>query len=188
MAIVAFLDSNVLASKTQRDWFFKISLHKPAIIRLVTSTKVLEEAMRAFHKRNPSVTHNTLETFRERMEGVFSDVVESPLGNDAIDGVHPGDWHVHSSVINSAASVLVSNNTRHFSRQYSYALATPDDMLCSLFHAHPDILIRVAQHEARYWGEQARLGRPAQSITDALKRSGCQRFSALVSGALQEGG
>lgn len=188
MVIVAFLDSNVLASKTQRDWFFKISLHEPAIIRLVTSTRVLEEAMRAFHKRNPSVTHNTLATFRKRMEGVFSDVVKSPLRTGAVDGVHPGDWHVHASAVNSEASVLVSTNTRHFSRQYSYALATPDDMLSSLFHAHPDMLIRVAHHEARYWSEQARLGRPAQSITEALKRSGCQRFSALISGALEEGG
>lgn len=188
MAIVAFLDSNVLASKTQRDWFFKISLHEPAIIRLVTSTKVLEEAMRAFHKRNPSVTHNTLATFRKRMEGVFSDVVKSPLRTGAVDGVHPGDWHVHASAVDSEASVLVSNNTRHFSRQYSYALATPDDMLSSLFHAHPDILIRVAHHEARYWSEQARLGRPAQSITEALKRSRCPRFSALLTGALEEGG
>jgi len=180
MVIVAFLDANVLASKTQRDWFLKLSLERPTIVNLVTSTEVLDETERVFLRRNPGANPGTASSLRARIEAVLTDVFKTSQTHDEVIGVDPGDWHVHHSVIESEAKLLITNNIRHFSGDYPYSVTSPDDALCQMLLAQPEAVLSVARSEEDYWGRQSRLGRPAVPLHQALSKAQCPRFGSLI--------
>jgi hypothetical protein len=95
MSLRVFLDANVIASKTLRDWLFKLSLFDPRVLSLCSSDLVLEEARRTFARRNPPADRTIVDSLFERIRAMFDHVVIWTGSPSEIDGINIDDVHVH---------------------------------------------------------------------------------------------
>lgn len=99
---------------------------------------------------------------------------------------HPGDRHVLAVAIEAEASVIVTDNIRHFGAsalaRHGVRAMTPDDFLLSLLHRRRDAVLEVLR------GMSRRLSRPPLSPAEVAETlSLCvPRFAREAAAALRE--
>ena len=186
MKVRVFLDANVIASKTLRDWLFKFSLLKPGVLSLCTSDIVLEEALKAFAKRNPAVSPEIVDGLFERIREMFDHVVADEGSKEDVGGINKKDVHVHHAALRAEATHLTTSNLRDFQphKPTPYLLCSPDELLVTLSFLDPNGVKEVAESEATYWGGRKNIDPSVKSVPDALSDAGAQHFSEIVRGIL----
>lgn len=152
MKVRVFLDANVIASKTLRDWLFKFSLMNPGVLSLCTSDIVLEEALKTFAKRNPTVSPEIVDGLFERIQAMFDHVVAGEGTEGAVGGISKKDVHVHHAALRAEATHLATSNLRDFQphKPIPYVLCSPDELLVTLSFLDPKGVKEVAESEATY--------------------------------------
>ena len=186
MSIRAFLDANVIASKTLRDWLFKLSLFDPSVLSLCSSHLVLEEARRTFARRNPSADPTIVDNLFQRIRAMFDHVVISAGSLSEIDGINTDDAHVHHAALRAEATHLATSNLRDFQprQPMPYILCSPDELLVTLTVLTPNGIKKVAESEAVYWSRRKSIEPLVKTVPDALFDAGAQHFSQIVRGLL----
>lgn len=182
MTIRAFLDANVLASKTQRDWLFKISLTSPGLVSFYSSSRVLKEVAKTFLKRNPSATESAATQLESHLRKLLVDVIASSHISTPVAGIHPADIHVHYAVVASGVATLVTQNTKDFRaiKRPPYQVVTADELLCQLYKGEPTTIQQVLESETNYWGTQLSFGRKVKPLDAALRDANCPVFGEII--------
>ena len=186
MSLRVFLDANVIASKTLRDWLFKLSLFDPRVLSLCSSDLVLEEARRTFARRNPSADRTIVDGLFERIRAMFDHVVIWTGNPSEIDGINIDDVHVHHAALRAEATHLATSNLRDFQprQPMPYILCSPDELLVTLTLLTPNGIKKVAESEAVYWSGRKSIEPLVKTVPDALFDAGAQHFSQIVRGLL----
>lgn len=177
-----FLDANVLASKTLRDWILKLSLEAPFLLALFSSAEVLVETRRVFMRRNPEVAPEVVARLIELISSVLSDVVYVKKPLTGVEAVNPGDVHVHWGAIRAEATHLVTSNLRDFpgAGVAPYLAISPDAFLMTILETSPASVEIVARDERSYWSAQADPALRVKSLGQALRDAGCPAFAEEV--------
>lgn len=184
MKVRVFLDANVIASKTLRDWLFKLSLLNPGVLSLCSSDIVLEEALRTFAKRNPAVNPEIVDGLLERIRAMFDHVVAGEGSEEPVGGISKKDVPVHHAALRAEATHLTTSNLRDFQphKPIPYLLCSPDELLVTLSFLDPNGVKEVAESEATYWAGRKNIEPSVQSVPDALSDAGAQHFSQILRG------
>lgn len=183
MRVRAFLDANIITSKTLRDWLFKLSLEDAETLTLISSEKVLAEARRAFQKRNPTAGPEAVAGLFDRIRSVLSHVVDdSDVVSMEIEGISGHDLHVHRAALSTEATHLVTLNLRDFQprQPIPYRVSDPDHLLIEIYLHSPDAVHAVTASEFQYWAERHRYGWLVKTLPAALLDAGASRFSEII--------
>jgi hypothetical protein len=183
MRVRAFLDANIIVSKTLRDWFFKLSLTDPNVLSLSCSELVLEEAKKAFRKRNPTAYSGVVEEWIEWIRSIFDHVViDAPSSSDHVDGISRHDLHVHRAALRAQATHLVTSNFRDFRprQPVPYRPCTPDALLVQIYLFHPRLIHEVSQSETAYWARRKHVDGPTKTVPVALADAGAPLFANII--------
>lgn len=187
MRVRAFLDANIIVSKTLRDWFFKLSLVDSDTLSLSCSELVLEEARRAFHKRNPTANPTTVDEWLERIQSILDHVAtDAPPRYEYIDGISRHDTHVHRAALSAEATHLVTSNLRDFHprQPVSYLPCSPDALLIQLYLFRPEVVQEVARSEAAYWATRQHAEALIKTVPVALADAGAPLFAKIIKALL----
>jgi len=187
MRVRAFLDANIIVSKTLRDWFFKLSLVDSDTLCLSCSELVLEEARRAFHKRNPTANPTSFYQWRERIQSIVNHVVtDVPARLEYIDGISRHDTHVHRAALSAEATHLVTSNLRDFHPRDPdpYLPCSPDALLMQMYLFRPEVVREVAQSGAAYWATREHAEALVKPVPVALADAGAPLFAKIIKALL----
>lgn len=181
-------DSNVLHSRTIRDWILLIALHPGELFHVYYSEDIIAETIATIRRRNPALDGGALTRIHDRLVGSMHDrVSEYPivLHPDIQD---PKDQHVHSAAIAAGIDYLVTGDSDFTGLpaptidDLPYEIHTPDSFLITVDDHHPQVVRAVTLQQHEYW-----TGRGCQNIATVLQQSSCPLFANRVRGHLREG-
>lgn len=181
-----FVDSNVLASRTLRDWLFQIR-HRTEMFQLHSTPDVLAETLRAWRRRNPKADGKLIPGLEALLRRNLDEVLDDFSGDVEFTGKDPDDHHVHAAALHSHADILLTDNPSDFGEpnDLPYDLYTADEFLCLADDGAPHSVRDVVRAQNKYWQGQAALGRPTKPLTKALEDAGCPEFAGRVEAHLQ---
>jgi hypothetical protein len=184
-----FLDSNILLSRTLRDWFCLIDLESGSEgIRLRWSEDVLAEFLYHLRKKNPSASEEATGGLRRRLENACPDAkIEGySIRTELIaSGRDEFDARVVAAAEHGRVDYLVTNNIKHFEpfqEECEFEICAADDMLCLIDERRPDVVLSVVQKQLPYWAKK----NSDRTLDEALNAAGAPKFSVRVRSHLGE--
>ena len=175
-----FLDSNVLFSRTQRDWFGLLTSAEEmaAPFRVYWTEDLLSEALYHLRRKNPKWDGATLTRIGDNIRQTWPDGRVAQFEVDgSFAGSDPNDGHVHAATLACKAHYLVTNNINDFDGEHSdelpYEIVTPDDFLVLVDDVAPRLVADGVNRQLDYWGAR-------QDIVQALQRANCTQFAQRV--------
>lgn len=182
-----FVDSNVLSSRTLRDWLFLLRNAVPGMFELYSSLDVLAETVRVVRRRLPEaggdLTANLSELLQDNLNHVltrYPPVLDFP-GSDR------DDQHVHAAAIACDAVYLLTDNPTDFGEPDAlpYELYTADDFFCLVDDGASNHVLGVTRTQNQYWQNRRAAGQQTKSLDAALLDAGCPDFADRVQGHLR---
>lgn len=176
-----FVDANVLASRTLRDWLFLIRNYSH-MYSLHSTLDVLAETIRVVRHRHPNagggVTLRLRNKLTENLDELCSDFPPAP----DFHGIDVDDQHVHAAAVACHATILLTNNTKDFGDPDSlpYDLYTADEFFCLADGSSPWHVREVTHTQNTYWLGERDKGRAAKPLAVALVKAGCPKFAIRV--------
>lgn len=187
MTTRAFVDSNVLASRTLHDWLFLIQRRVPNMFELHSSLDVLAEAVRVARVRQPDAPGSFTADLYALLEKNLNEVHRQFPASTDFTGADPGDRHVHAATLASGASYLITSNRRDFGDpdELPYEIYLPDEFFCLVDDGATEQVREVTREQNRYWQRKKSEGRTVKSLDVALRDAGCPAFADRVQKHLQ---
>lgn len=181
-----FVDSNVLASRTLRDWLFLLRNETEGMYQLHASFDVVVEAYRVWRRLNPRASGREGQALFERITANLDEMVGDFDGSIDFNGSDPGDVHVHAAAVASGAHLLLTNNGRDFGDPdlLPFEIYTPDEFFCLIDDGGSQCVQRVAVEQAKYWNGRRSTGQAVKTLDAALLDAGCRQFAARVTSHL----
>ncbi|MFB8387489.1 PIN domain-containing protein [Microbacterium sp. NPDC055910] len=178
-----FVDSNVLASRTQYDWLFMLRNETDSMFQLHSSFDVLVEAVRVWRRRNPTARGASSKRRFDHLLANLDEVVDDFDADIDFDGEDPGDIHVNAAAVASGAHKLLTMNGRDFGDPdlLQYEIYRPDQFFCLVDDGADACVRRVTMEQVNYWKRQRERGRSTKPLADALRDAGCPTFATRVS-------
>ncbi len=130
---VAFLDANVLYSRTLCDWIFMLRREQPGLFLVCSSADAVEEAMYRLRRRLPNAAGGLMEHKRELLRANLDELVTDFPGAPEFAGDDADDAHIHAAATHINARYLVTNDdgfSRLASDDAEYEARTADAFLC----------------------------------------------------------
>lgn len=176
-----FLDSNVLVSRTFRDWIFLLR-NQGHVYQLHSTNDVIAEAIRAVRRMHPRADGGMITGLKNRIEKNLDEVLSDFPGDISFDGKDLDDLHVHAAATFCDADILVTDNTRDFGdpSQCRYDIYTADEVLCLIADSNPRGFTEVARDQAKYWSGRRDSGDNVKALDKALVDAGCPEFATVV--------
>lgn len=167
MAVSAILDACVLYPIGLRDTL--LNLAEAGCFRVLWTEQILTETSRNIVEDTPGLTVEHLEKTFAAMRRAFPEAMvddyEHLVGSMAN---HPKDRHVLAAAVAAEADLIVTLNIRHFPpaacEPHGVSVQTPDDLLCEVAEAWPELVIAVLSAQA------ARKAQPPMSLPQMLDR------------------
>lgn len=181
-----FLDSNVIYSRTQRDWFGLLTTAEgpAAPFHVHWSEDVMSEALYHLRRKHPGWDGQKVAAIGDKIRATWPDgrVVDFVVA-ESFGGDDPNDAHVHAAAAACNAHYLVTNNNpRDFGGDnldlLPYEVCTPDDFLVLVDDVAPGLVTDAVGRQLDYWGVR-------QDIVEALRRADCPQFAERVLRHLQ---
>lgn len=181
----AFLDANVLYSRTICDWLFLLADEaRGRMPPLVSSEDCLTEALYRFRRNNPTVDGDRIARKRAMLTAALDDVIESYSGSTPFPGSDEHDTHVHAAVLACNAGYLVTDDAG-FGRiepdLLPYEVHTSDSFLLLIEEDHPQMVDRVIIRMVGYRNDRGERSNLVESLTTAA----CPRFAAVIAAHLR---
>lgn len=182
MAQRVFVDSNVLASRTLRDWLFLLRNETGMMFQVHTTFDVLIEAVRVFRRRHPDADGRATKDLFDHLQNNVDEVLGDFPGNVDFDGADRHDLHVHAATLACRADKLLTANTRDFpeSDDLPYEVYAPDDFFLLVDDSAPSRVMSVTRTQAQYWQRRRDMGHTVKALDDALIDAGCIAFAERV--------
>lgn len=183
---VVLVDSNVLYSRTLRDWLALLYLDGEGGLFLVAWTEdILTEAMYHLRRKNPHWSGERTARIRERITETFADgrVVDFQI-DGTFQGRDPHDAHVHAAAVASGADILLTANGEDFipvdhdPEELPYEVYRPDDFFQLVDDVDPALVQRVTRQQLKYWADR-------RDLREALRDADAPRFAERVGRHLQ---
>lgn len=188
MTVRVFVDSNILASRTLRDWLFLLRFEAEAMYSTSSSLDVILEAVRAQRRRQPKADGSMTRRLFEELHQHLDEVVDDFEGDVSFEGDDVDDHHVHAAAISAEAGVLLTNNGRDFGSpdDLSYDIYDADDFFCLVDDSSSQHVRSVTRAQALYWTRRAeKYSVPAKPLGVALVDAGCPKFALRVQAHLE---
>ncbi len=176
--VTALLDANVFFSAPLRDLLLQMALAD--LFRARWSQRIHDEWIAAILRRRPDLSRRRLERTRALID---SHARESLVVNyqsliPTLSLPDPKDRHVLAAAIAGGADVIVTSNIRDFPAitlaAHGLEAQHPDDFLCRLFDAAPEIACESIRTV------RLRLKRPALSALEYLSMLNRQSLPRFV--------
>lgn len=177
-----FVDSNVLASRTLRDWIFLIRNITPGMFQLHSSPDAIAETVRAWRRRNPAADGRVTVELEAHLRENLDEVLDDFKGDAPFAGSDPGDQHIHAAAMWMRADILLTRNDRDFGDpdELEYEVQRPDDFLMLVDDSAPALVRAVVRMQNEYWQGKRRRGSEVRPLERALNDAGCPRFAWRV--------
>lgn len=173
-----FVDSNVLASKTLRDWLFLVQQDSGGMYSTYTSHDVLTEAVRVQRRRHPKLNGDLPAKMQAALRKNMTEVLEDFPGDVVFGGTDPDDHHIHAAALACRADIVLTSNGRDFGDPdaLGYEVLTPDEFFVLADDSAPQVIRRVVLTQLEYW-QRIEGARP---LDEALVAADCGKFAARV--------
>lgn len=179
-APIAFVDANVLFSKTLCDWLFMLRIETGGgMFVLFSSEDSITEALYHLRRSRPEAdgafTAKRQELFRRSLD----DVLDSFSGDVEFPGLDENDHHVHAAAVACQAHYLIADD-KGFGKidpdTLPYEVHTADSFLMLLAANAPSAVDSVIIQQIRYFSDKPN----AKALGTALKDAGCPGFADCV--------
>lgn len=145
MPPLAFLDANVLYSRTLRDWVCQLALSDDEPFRVCWSEDVLAEMLYHLRRDHPEWTEHVIGGIRRRLEEYFPEAIVT--GYDPTKVPAPSDindWHVLAAAVEARAAYLVTCDHELLAQSSAYEqhldMLHVDEFLVLQFDTHPRLV------------------------------------------------
>ncbi|RFA10758.1 hypothetical protein B7R54_17275 [Subtercola boreus] len=177
-----FLDSNVLASRTVRDWILLCRLRTGDMFQLHTSLDVLAETIRVARRQHPRADGGVISEIDRKIRAVLDEIIEDFPGDVDFVGSDEHDQHVNAAATHARSDILVTDNVRDFgeAKLLPYDVYSADAFLCLVDDGNSAAVRGVIREQGSYWQACEREGRATKGLEEALRRAGCPDFADRV--------
>lgn len=196
MTALVLPDSNILFSRTLRDWTFLLSRNARQVIYTVhTTPDILAETIAKIRDKNPLISGQNIalieSRIRESVSSVFSDY--APTQHDWVyDSISDsGDYHVHAAASQGEISYLVTQDRGFLhlpddvQTLLSYEIHSADSFFCLVDDSAPAHVEDIALEQLHYWRTKAEKdSRFNADLLKALVQAGCPKFADRISSHL----
>jgi predicted nucleic acid-binding protein len=196
MTALVLPDSNILFSRTLRDWTFLLSRNTRQVIYTVhTTPDIIAETIAKIRDKNPLIGGQNIALIESRIRNsvssVFSDYV--PAQRDIVyDSMRDsGDYHVHAAASQGEISYLVTQDRgflglpEDVQTSLSYEIHSADSFFCLVDDSAPPHVEMIALEQLHYWRTKAETDdRFDADLPGALTRAGCPNFADRISNRL----
>ena len=182
---IAFVDANVLFSKTLCDWLFLLRIEtKGGMFVLFSSEDSITEVLYNMRRKNPQANGEYTGRRQGLLRKSLDDVVDAFPGEVDFPGKDVNDHHVHAAALACNASYLIADD-RGFheidSDLLPYEVHSADSFLLLIAENAPQAVDEVILKQIEYWR-----GKPDSKPLDvALEDAGCPTFASCVRGHLK---
>lgn len=178
-----FLDSNVIFSRTLRDWFGLLTTTGEGAppFQVYWSDDVIAEAMYHVRRENPAWEGGQIASIGEKIRAMWADGrVRDFVVDDSYAGQDPHDAHVHAAAVACRAHYLVTRNVGDFRTDDTdalpYEVYHPDEFFLLVDDVAPALVAHCVQQQIAYWsGRQDDV-----DVVGALNRNDCPEFASRV--------
>lgn len=177
----AFVDANVLYSRTLRDWLgmlYTVPESPPFVVHWTED--VLAEVIYHLRKKNPAWPGDRITSIRDQLAGTFEAGRVEQFSVDATyGGRDAGDAHVHAVAVACGADVLVTCNATDFKWDENtspYEVMHPDDFLVLVDDSSPELVAAVVAKMCDYWVRR----RGEADLAASLRKAECPQFADRV--------
>jgi predicted nucleic acid-binding protein len=187
---LAFLDANVLFSRTLRDWICLLALDSDkTAFGLRWSEDVLAEWVYQMRRKRPDIPDDSLGRFRRWLAEAFPEaMVRGYRPSDVPRPPDIHDWHVLAAAACVPVDFLVTADRRGFvraqTRDLGVDILSPDEFLNLIADRHPDLVELRLAHQIDYLRGRRRAS--AAELREeglaALTRAGAVRFAERLRG------
>lgn len=174
-----FVDSNVLYSRTLRDWLALLSLagNTPRFT-VFWSEDVMAEVMYHLRRNHPAWDGGKVTRVRDLIEATFEGgrVGDYPM-DKSFHGRDPHNAHVHAAAVACRAEYLLTCNGVDFpDNSTPYETISPDALFTQIARSSPDHVQTVTHRQINYWVTT----RGEALLPQSLEASGCPEFAEHV--------
>lgn len=183
---LAFLDANVLFSRTLRDWICLLCLDsEKTAFQLRWSEDVLAEWIYRMRRKYPSIPDDSLGRHRRWLEEAFPEaMVRGYRPSEVPQPPDLNDWHVLAAAVSVPVDFLVTSDKRGFDRAQAGSLEVevinPDGFLTFIADRHPELIqVRLANQIAylRTRPPGSSFGEAEEEARLALVKAGAAQFA-----------
>lgn len=182
---IAFVDANVLYSKTLRDWLFLLRIETGGgAFALFSSEDSLTEALYNLRKRKPDAPGRYTTTIQQRIRDSLDDIIGDFPSID-FPGEDKHDQHIHAAATSVNSSYLISNDAGFGKIDpdlLAYEVHTSDSFFMLVAANAPDVVDRVIMKQIGYYKQRGQSSR----LDEMLERAGCPIFAMCVRAHLKE--
>lgn len=177
-----FVDSNVLVSRTTRDWLFLLRNEVGGMYQVHSTFDVLVEAVRAWRRIRPKDDGAAATRLFEHLKSNLDELLEDFDGAIEFVGTDPDDSHVHAAAVAAGAHILLTSNGCDFGDpdKLPYEIQTPDEFLCLVDDGASDSVRAVTMDQISYWQSRSKLTQGTPLLVGALVAAGCPKFAERV--------
>lgn len=181
-----FLDTNVLFSKTLRDWTFLISYEtQNKFFQTFTSQGVLDEWSYHWRKKHPEKDDKARQMIVDQIKKAVFEVVEGFPIHPIESYPDKHDLHVHAGALAAEVDALVTadtpliefGKTEAGEEQLSYDTYSPDEFLMQLTEYAPDSVFLNVYLQCE---EYARKKSSDINLCQNLRAAGAPRFADYI--------
>lgn len=177
---VAFVDANVLFSKTLCDWLFLLRKHtNGGLFVLFSSEDAITEALHALRRSKPYADGQFTARRRALFTTTLDDILEEFPGTPDFPGTDKHDAHIHAAALASNATYLIADDagfTNVDRDQLPYEVHTADSFLMLVAaNAAPAVDAVILEQLDHFRGIEG-----SKRIDLALEEAGCPAFAACV--------
>ena len=182
---VVFVDSNVLYSRTARDWL-GLRYIEGDLFTVFWTEEVLADVVHHLRKKHPTWDGAKTARVRDRIAATFEVGRVTDFTVDrSYQGEDPDDAHVHAAAVACNADILLTFNTKHFVWEGSeayYDTMAPDEFFTLVDDTAPLMVRSVTCQQRDYW-----MTRTSEvDLRGRLRAASCPQFAERVLHHLHE--
>jgi predicted nucleic acid-binding protein len=176
-----FVDANVLASRTLRDWLFMLR-NESRMYQLHTTPDVVAETVRAVRRRYKTAPGRMIIDLQHLLETNLDELLADFRSDVPFKGADPDDYHVHAAAMACRADILLTDDADGFGdpELLDYDICASDDFLCLADASSPQAVREVTRQQNAYWRKRSATGTVTKPLAQALSDAGCPEFAVRV--------
>lgn len=181
---IAFLDANVMYSRTLCDWIFMLRRELPGMFLVYSSADAIDEAIYRLRRAHPDADGSLTERKRQKLREFLDETVTEFPGNVPFSGADDHDRHIHAAATHVRAHYLVSDDrgfTTFASDDAVYEAHSADTFLCLVAENAPYAVQTVIVQQLAYWSKLPK----SKNLANALRDANCPEFARRIDEALK---
>ncbi|WP_166997125.1 PIN domain-containing protein [Paramicrobacterium fandaimingii] len=182
---VAFVDANVLYSKTLRDWLFLLRIETGGrMFALFSSEDTLTETLYHLRKNKADAPGRYTGAIQERIRASLDDIVDDFPAID-FPGADDHDQHIHAAATSVNASYLIAGDRGFHDIDgdlLPYEVHSADSFFMLVAANAPGAVDRVITRQIGYYGKRSQ----SAKLDAMLEKAGCSTFAVCVRGHLAQ--